>query len=230
MLRLLKLPVAIVALAAILPPPVALDAAVRKPVPRRKAPARPVAPVAKPMAAVAAAPVLPGGFMTPKVVVLRNPTAAETEANAVWNVRAALNVAALQCQFSKFLRTVNNYNDMLKHHSDELSAAQTTMLGHFRRVEKARGPASFDQYTTRTYNSYSTLDAQYRFCDVAGWVGRRVLAVPKGQLRRIALTEAREVRAALAYQPLSPGLAVLPLAPVELPVLEPVDEIVTAQN
>ena len=55
-------------------------------------------PVAKPPEIVVL-PIVPGGFMVPKAVVLRNPTPAEAAANAVWNVRAGLNVAALQCQF-----------------------------------------------------------------------------------------------------------------------------------
>ncbi len=226
MLRVLTTALAILAVAPILAPAPAQAAVKKKPV-RRKLPPK---PIAKPVVAAAPAIVVPGGFMTPKAVVLRNLTPAEAEANAIWNVRAALNVAALQCQFSRFLRTVNNYNDMLKHHGDELMAAQTTMLGHFRKQAKTRGASSFDQYTTRTYNSYSTLDAQYRFCDVAGWVGRRVLALPKGQLRRTAMAEAGEVRAALAYQALSPGLAVVAMQPLQLPPFEPADEVAEAQR
>ncbi len=227
MLRFLIVTVAIVAITPVLPATPAI-AAVKKVV-KKKTTTRPAAAKPAPVAAVAAPLKLPGGFMVPKAVILRAPTPAETEANAIWNVRAALNVAALQCQFSRFLRTVNNYNDMLKHHGDELTTAQAAMLGHFRRQAKARGPASMDQYTTRTYNSYSTLDAQYRFCDVAGWVGRRVLALPKGQMRRTAQTEAAELRASLAYQALSPGLAVLPLALLDLPPLAAEDGVAGLQ-
>ena len=38
----------------------------------------------------------PGGFMVPKEVVLKNPTPADREANAVWNIRAALNGHAVR--------------------------------------------------------------------------------------------------------------------------------------
>jgi hypothetical protein len=226
MLRVLTTALAIVVVAPVLVAAPSQAAVKKKPV-RRKLPSK---PIVKPVAAPAPAINVPGGFMTPKAVVLRDLTPAEAEANAIWNVRAALNVAALQCQFSRFLRTVNNYNDMLKHHGEELTGAQTTMLGHFRKQAKTRGASSFDQYTTRTYNSYSTLDAQYRFCDVAGWVGRRVLALPKGQLRRTAMAEARDVRAALAYQALSPGLAVVPMQPVVLAPIEPADEVAEVQR
>jgi hypothetical protein len=181
------------------------------------------APAKKPVIkapVVAMAPSVPGGFMVPKAVVLRNPSAAEAAANAVWNVRAGLNVAALQCQFSGYLKTVKNYNDFLKHHGDELVAAQQTMIGHFRRTDGARAASSFDQYTTRTYNSYSTLDAQYAFCDAAGRVGRLVLALPKGKLTGMALTLLPQVRQSLTQQALSPALAIMPMAAMPLPEIE----------
>ncbi len=176
-------------------------------------------PVAKPV--VVAAPVIPGGFMVPKEILLKNPTPAEAQANAVWSLRAALNVAALQCQYSAFLATVKNYNDFLRHHGEELVRAQTVLIGYFRRTDGPRAPNSFDQYTTRTYNSYSTLDAQYNFCNAAGLAGRRVLAIGKDQLGPIALARTPEIRAALMPQPLAPGLAVLPLTPFVLSLPAP---------
>ncbi len=181
----------------------------------RKLPLKP--PAAKKPVVVEAAPPKPGGFMVPKEVLLRKPTPAEAAANAVWNVRAGLNVAALQCQFSGYLKTVNNYNDFLKHHGEELVRAQQAMLGYFRRLDGARATTSFDQYTTRTYNSYSTLDAQYAFCDAAGRVGRLALALPKGKLTGMALTLLPQVRQSLMQQALSPALAIEPIAPVALP-------------
>src|SRR4051794_21291246 len=45
-------------------------------------------------------------------------TPAEYRASLLWNMRAGLNVAALQCQFSPFLRVVQNYNGILNHHSE----------------------------------------------------------------------------------------------------------------
>lgn len=195
---------AILLLALVQPP--ATEAAPRK---RGRAVKTVKRPAPKP-----AAPAKPGGFMVPKAVVLRAPTPAEIEANAVWNVRAALNVAALQCQYSPFLATTANYNATLQHHGDELARAQATMVGHFRRQVGARAASSFDQYTTRTYNSYSTLDAQYNFCTAAGLLGRQVLAATKGGLGRIALKGSADMRASLAEVPLSPALALRPIEPL----------------
>lgn len=191
-----------------------VTAAPNKPAP--KAVPKPVAIPAPP-----APPVVeerrPGGFMVPREIILKNPTLAEREANAVWNIRAALNVAALQCQFSGFLKTTKNYNSFLQAHSEELARAQATMIAHFRRTDGAKAMNSFDMYTTRTYNSFSTLDAQYAFCNAAGFVGRRVLAVPKRKLGETALADGPTIRAALAYTPLAPALLLVMPDPVILP-------------
>lgn len=192
----------------------------KKPAAKTKSAAKP-APKAAPVPAVEQARVPPGGFMVPKEVVLKNPTLAEREANAVWNIRAALNVAALQCQFSPFLRTVKTYNSFLQAHSEELAAAQQTMIGHFKRTTGAKAQTNFDMYTTRTYNSYSTLDAQYAFCEAAGIVGRRALAVPKGKLGETALANYPQIRAALAYAALSPALTYVTPEPIAVPPLVP---------
>ena len=207
------------ALSALAP---AVAAAPKKPLPRSASKVastpRPKAekPVTEPAPLVAEVRV-PGGFMVPKAIVLKNPTTAEREANAVWNIRAALNVAALQCQFSGFLKTTKNYNSFLQAHSEELARAQQTMIGHFRRTDGAKALNSFDMYTTRTYNSFSTLDAQYAFCNAAGFIGRRVLAVPKGKLGETALSDGPAIRAALAYSPLAPALLLVMPDPIVLP-------------
>lgn len=159
-----------------------------------------------------------GGVMVPRAVMMRPMTPDEADANAVWNLRAGLNVAALQCQFSPYLATVRTYNDLLKHHSVELAAAQVTMQAHFRRYDGAKGLNTFDQYVTKTYNSYSTLDAQYSFCDAAGLVGRGALAVAKGDFGRFARQQVLLLRASLTPVPLSATLRAIDLPPVPLPI------------
>ena len=154
--------------------------------------------------------------MVPKAVVMKPMTPAETEANAIWNVRAALNVAALQCQYSKYLQSTPNYNAFLKHHAEEIAKAQATMIAHFKRYEGAKATAAFDTYLTKTYNSYSTIDAQYQFCEAAGIVAREVLAIPKGKLGSEALKRGPEIRASFAQMPLAPALTVIEMQPIAI--------------
>jgi hypothetical protein len=205
MRHLLMLTAAAVALSSIAE---AAPARKGKPTVRRAAPKPAPKPTPKP---ADTGPVTPG-IMVPKAIVLVRPTPAEAAAHAIWSLRAALNVAALQCQYSPFLRTVDNYNQVLKKHGGELAAAQTQMIGHFTRTQKA-GLAAFDRYNTRSYNSFSTLDAQYNFCWAAGQAGQALRTANVGTMAAVAETALPELRRALAYVPMAAGLAVPPIPP-----------------
>src|SRR3954469_13714414 len=86
-------------------------------------------------------------------------TPAEYRAHLLWNLRSGLNVAALQCQFSPYLRTVDTYNALINQHARELAAAYTALQTYFRRVGGRNGAGNFDRYSTQTYNNFSTLQA-----------------------------------------------------------------------
>jgi hypothetical protein len=125
-------------------------------------------------------------------------TPQEYAAHLIWNLRAGLNVAALQCQFSPFLRTVSNYNGLLAHHSKELMDAYRTVGGYFKRKHGAReGQVLFDNYSTVTYNNFSTLHAQVGFCQTASDIAKEALARPKGQFYLTAQSRVRELRNSL---------------------------------
>src|SRR5687768_7245974 len=124
-------------------------------------------------------------------------TAAEYRSALLWNLRAGLNVAALQCQFSNYLRAVPNYNAILAHHSTELATAYTTLGNYFKRVHGAKGQKLFDDYSTATYNNFSTLQAQYGFCQTASNIAKSALATPKGDLHFLATRRMRELRNSL---------------------------------
>ena len=129
-------------------------------------------------------------------------TPAEYRAALLWNLRSGLNVAALQCQFSAYLRAVPNYNAFLAHHSVELAAAYTALNNYFRRVHGAtNGPRRFDDYSTQTYNNFSTLQAQMGFCQTATNITKEALSRPKGELYQLAAVRLRELRNSLVAIP-----------------------------
>ena len=128
-------------------------------------------------------------------------TPAEYRAGLIWNLRSGLNVAALQCQFSPYLRTVGNYNALIAHHNRELAAAYTALEGYFRRVKGRTGPREFDLYSTQTYNGFSAFNAQLGFCQTAARIGREALATPKGQFGQLAANRMREFRGSLIPAP-----------------------------
>lgn len=125
-------------------------------------------------------------------------TPQEYGAHLLWNLRSGLNVAALQCQFSPSLRVVDNYNDILAHHSAELAGAYTTLGNYFKRVHGPKdGQRLFDDYSTKTYNGFSTLYAQLGFCQTSASIGRAAVAAPKGGLGDVARLRMRELRNSL---------------------------------
>lgn len=148
---------------------------------------------------------------------LQGLNAKEDRADKVWQMRAGLNVAALQCQFSPFLAAVPTYNALLRQHSDEMSEAFKLMTGYFVRTKGSKaGQRAFDSYATRTNQSWATFDAQVAFCNTAAMVGREALAVPKGKLAEFASLELgamRESTVGAPAQTLAPRLewAVVPV-------------------
>ncbi len=126
-------------------------------------------------------------------------TPAELRAGLVWNMRAALNVAALQCDFEPTLLTLSNYNAMIAHHKAELATAFDTVGAYFQRtVGKGKpGQTAFDSYSTRIYSGYSTVQAQRNFCQVAGSMGRDAIFADHGKLYEVAQNRMGELKKAL---------------------------------
>jgi hypothetical protein len=124
-------------------------------------------------------------------------TPKELGAHLLWNLRAGLNVAALQCQFAPTLATVKNYNTLLKQHDAELDGAYDTLNAYFKRQSAKGWQTAFDQYTTKTYNGFSTLHAQLGFCETAAAIGRDAIGRTRGTLHETAETRMREFRNSL---------------------------------
>ncbi len=125
-------------------------------------------------------------------------SASELQAGLVWQLRSALNVAALQCDFEPTLLTTGNYNAMLAQHRAELDGAFKTVADYFGRTQgKVAGQKQFDQYGTKTYSGFSTVRAQLTFCQVAGSVGRDAIFAPRGSLHTVAARRMGELKKAL---------------------------------
>ncbi len=114
-------------------------------------------------------------------------------------MRAALNVAALQCQFEPMLATVANYNAILKDHDAELKGAFDTLGAYFKRKNKTprEGQMALDQYGTRTYSSFAAVAAQLNFCQTAGSIAHAAVFTPRGHLGELAVERMRELRNSL---------------------------------
>ena len=115
-------------------------------------------------------------------------TPAELRAGLLWNMRAGLNVAALQCQFEPTLLVVSNYNAMLKDHDGEFDIAQAALNKYYLRTAKIKtkkgGSDAFDQFGTHIYSSFSTVSAQRNFCQTANVIGRDAIFTPARRIDR----------------------------------------------
>lgn len=132
-------------------------------------------------------------------IELPGATEDELRASMVWSLRAALNVSALGCDFEPMLMTIPTYNAVLVDHKAELAKSFDTLSKYFTRknkVKKAAGSA-FDKYQTRIYSGFTTVYAQYNFCQTAANVGRDAIFTPRGELGNLAANRLRELRNSL---------------------------------
>jgi hypothetical protein len=132
-------------------------------------------------------------------VVLPGATVAEERANWAWQMRAALNVAKLQCKFDATLLTSDNYDGVYINHAVELAAAYDTLRKYFVRMNKAPKAAqgALDKYGTKTYSAFSTVSSQYGFCQTASRIGKKALFTPRGAFTIFTVERLRELRNSL---------------------------------
>lgn len=127
-------------------------------------------------------------------------TSTELSAALVWNLRAALNVAALQCDFEPTLLARENYNAFLKDHDAELDQSMVVLDKYFFRVTKNKkaGQVELDKFLTRVYSGFSTVGGQRSFCQTAASIGHDAVFARRGQIYDLAHNRMRELRASLA--------------------------------
>ncbi|UYY78980.1 hypothetical protein [Sphingomonas sp. R1] len=126
-------------------------------------------------------------------------TPVELRAALLWNLRAALNVAALQCQFEPTLLTLDHYNALLEDHEVELKNSYDTLEKYFTKVAKTKkaGQTELDRFGTRVYSSFSTVSGQLSFCQTAASIGQDAVFAPRGKLADVAVARMGELRASL---------------------------------
>lgn len=99
-----------------------------------------------------------------------------SDAEAMWHLRSALNVAALSCDRSGKLGLAGQYNRMLGQQRKALATAY--------RAEGSRhgSAAATDAHVTQVYNFFAQPAAQARFCAAASQVAAEAAALPADAL------------------------------------------------
>ncbi len=108
-----------------------------------------------------------------------------TSNTALWHVRMALNVAALNCD--KYGATARNqYNQILSVHGQVLKAANAAVDRNYKVAYGNAGIGSRERLNTVVYNFFALPPVIKHFCPVAVTVGAKVLSTPSSQLLLMA--------------------------------------------
>lgn len=105
-----------------------------------------------------------------------------TSSQTTWNVRSALNVAALSCQGPQYEPLVANYATFLTRFRRELSSAQTQINREFTAQYGREGRPAVDAYLTKVYNYFSLPPVHDAFCDRALALSGQVVAIAPAEL------------------------------------------------
>jgi len=119
-----------------------------------------------------------------------------TPAQTTWNLRSALNVAALNCLDPQYTGLVENYGTYLTNNAKQLSATNRALQAEFRQKYGATFRDVQDSYMTQVYNYYALPPAKNLFCDVAYQISLEALTMDPANLDAFSATALQRVEAA----------------------------------
>jgi hypothetical protein len=98
---------------------------------------------------------------------------------AIWNFRAAINVAALNCQGPVWGVTAQNYNQMLVAHKTRLAQANTAVDNEYRKRFPGQNALRVrDTRSTELYNYFAFPPVREEYCNTSLRKVQESLAVP----------------------------------------------------
>ncbi len=109
-----------------------------------------------------------------------------TPEQTVWNLRSALNVAALNCQDPQHATILPAYASLLTRNKRELASVNREVTKQFRDRYGSQGQNAQDDYMTQVYNYFALPPAIDEFCNVATRVADESLLVASADLETFA--------------------------------------------
>lgn len=94
--------------------------------------------------------------------------------DAFWNLRIALNVAAIGCRGPKSLELVSDYNRIIARHGNLIRESERMVIARLGRETRSNGVGARDRTSTRLFNYFAQPPAQQGFCMAAGPIARRL--------------------------------------------------------
>jgi hypothetical protein len=111
-----------------------------------------------------------------------------TRDETIWHFRAALNVAALNCQGPVWGAVATQYNQMLKVHKLRLAQANTAVDNEYRKRYPGQNALRIrDTKMTDLYNYFALPPVKQEFCDAALRKSQEAVALPPTALPEYAI-------------------------------------------
>ena len=105
---------------------------------------------------------------------------------AVWNLRSAYNVAALNCREPQYVTIVDSYREFLRVHAKTLTKTNRTVDTEFRSLHGAAYVPFRETYMTEVYNHFALPPTMTDFCDAVFALAREAQVIPSGELETFA--------------------------------------------
>lgn len=99
--------------------------------------------------------------------IYSTPSSGVSDMEAVWHLRAALNVAALACMGAHNARTVAQYNALLARQAEMLARGNAAVDARYRRTSGRNWQAARETAMTKLYNFFAAPAAHDAFCATA---------------------------------------------------------------
>jgi len=109
-----------------------------------------------------------------------------SSAQAVWNLRSAYNVAALNCKDVQYNPVLEGYKSFLKVHDKSFDKADAELKKNFVSSFGKTGTRERETYQTRVYNFFASPPVTANFCNAAMELAAEIALVPVGGLEAYA--------------------------------------------
>ncbi len=107
---------------------------------------------------------------------------------AIWNLRSAYNVAALNCSRPEHASLVDGYGSFLNIHKSSLSSANRALDSEFRSRHGSKYIREREGLQTQVYNYFALPPVLPSLCDTMLTVGKELQGLAPGQLETYAAT------------------------------------------
>lgn len=123
--------------------------------------------------------ILPGRGIDGRFVTANSAVSGD---RAFWQLKIALNVAAIGCRGTEEATLVSAYNNIIKTHAKVIKATEKTVIADLAKANKTNGIKERDRLSTQLFNYFAQPPAQRAFCTRANEVAQLISSTPSPQV------------------------------------------------